>query len=59
MANTEERITRTLVTEIAMRLGDERVTLYEATRILGYTLVALAETLPGVLPREADGAEAK
>ena len=59
MPRTEEEITRALMIEIAGRLRDEGVTLYQATRILGYILVGLAEALPETLQQERDGAEAK
>ena len=59
MPKTEEQITRGLMRLAAEEFATEGVTLYEAVRILGYTLVALAEVLPDILPLEHDGAEAK
>ena len=59
MSKTEEQITRGLMKLVAEEFATEGVTLYEAVRILGYTLVALAEVLPEKLPLEHDGTEAK
>lgn len=44
----EERLTQELVLHIAHRMAEEKLGLYPALRILGYTMVALAEVLDEV-----------
>ncbi len=43
---TEEQLTSEILIYVARRMHEEKKGVYEASRILGYVLVGMAEALP-------------